>query len=94
MVLHHSDAALHVRLLSHFEPLSWVGLLCRCEYSLALHTRTPLLVGICVHAVVEESVEFGFVPLELTLAWYWVDWSRCVVRIAYALLNQLEVVLC
>ena len=88
VVFHHSDAALHASLLCGFEPLARIGSLGRVESGVGLTAIAPFGVGVGVHAVVEEGVEFRFVPFQLTGRRHGENGLRRVLRIVEDLLLQ------
>ena len=94
MVLHHGNAALHTSRLCCLEPLHGIGHLGGRKLRFALKTATPLFSSVGVHAVMEESIKFGFVPLHLTLARNGEHGKRCIVGIVERLLDKLKLALC
>ena len=88
MVLHHGNAALHTSRLCCLEPLHGIGHLGGRKRRLALKTATPLFSRVGVHAVMEESIKFGFVPLHLALTRNGENGKRCVVGIVKRFLDN------
>ena len=88
MVLDHGDAALHAGLLGGLEPLPRIGLGGGRKEGLGFAAPTPLAVGIGVHAVVEEGVKLGLVPLHLALGGQRKDGPRLILGIGGLLRHE------
>ena len=81
VMLHHGYAAFHAGGFHGFEPLTGVGFAERCVLGLRFVAVAPFLIGECVHAVVEESVEFRLVPFYLTVVGHRMDGRRFIVGV-------------
>ena len=81
MVFHDCDAAAHSCGFDGFEPLTRVRCCGGCEASFSFVAVAPFPPGVGVHAVVEETVELGLVPSNLSCGGNGEDGARFVFRI-------------
>ena len=81
VVFHNGNAAFHPRFLTCREPLLGIRNPSGSKSSFTLISVTPLVACVGVHAVVEETVEFGFVPKQLPFARHGVNRCGFVVRV-------------
>ena len=90
MMLDYGDTALHASSLYSLEPLCRVRLLGRCKKGYVFTSQAPFSVGIGVHSVMEEGIEFCLLPFHLAIARNREHSCRLVVRIRQRLLLNLE----
>ena len=88
VVLHYSDTASHACSLGCLEPLLGVGSGCRRKGIAVFVSIAPLATGIGVHAIVEEGVELGLLPLELARMWHGVYGRRLIIGVGQCLLGK------
>ena len=90
MMLDYGDTALHSSCFHCLEPLSRVGLLGRCKKGYVFTSESPFSVGIGIHAIMEEGIEFSLLPFHLAITWNREHSCWLVVWIRQRLLLYLE----
>ena len=81
VVLHHGDTALHASIFGGLEPLLRVGRGCGGKARFGFVAVAPFEAGVSVHAVVEEGIKFGFLPLQLARMGHGLYGHRLIVGI-------------
>ena len=90
MMLDYGDTALHASSLYSLEPLSRVWLLGWCKKGYVFTSESPFSVGIGIHAIMEEGIEFCLLPFHLAITWNREHSCWLVVWIRQRLLLYLE----
>ena len=93
VVLDDGDAAAHAGVFGGLEPLFGVGHTGGRETVFVFVAVTPFQTGVGIHAIVEEGVEFRFLPFELAGRGDGMYGGRFVVRVGEGLLLQVELAL-
>ena len=93
VVLDDGDAAAHAGVFGGLEPLFGVGHTGGRETVFVFVAVTPFQTGVGIHAIVEEGVEFRFLPFELAGRGNGMHGGRFVVRVGEGLLLQVELAL-
>ena len=91
VVFNDCNTALHTTSLNCFEPLTWIRYGRRCKSIRTFATVTPLFASVGVHSIVEESIKFSLVPLQLTSGRNGENGTRFVLRIGRNALVQSEI---
>lgn len=68
--------------------MAWIRHSSRCKYAFVFAAVAPFLVGVGVHAIVEEGVELRLVPFELALCGNGKYRTRFVVSINRLFVDQ------
>ena len=93
VVFDDGDTAAHAGVFGGLHPLLGVGHAGGSEAIDVFVAFTPFQTGVGVHAVVEEGIEFCFLPFELAMRRHGVHRCRFVVRIGKRLLLESETIL-
>ena len=88
VVLYYGYTTAHTASLDGFEPLARIRHSSRCKNAFVFAAVAPFLVGVGVHAIVEEGVELRLVPLELALCGNGKYRTRFVVSISRLFVDQ------